>query len=87
MIAGTAFRIIGTAWWFVEPVFHPQSEVRKRWEQRRLTWHDVGLVAAATFFAVAMFLTATAVAVAVARVVGMGLQLLRVFMAVFKLLF
>ena len=83
VIAGIIFRIIETGWWFVEPVFDPCSDVRKRWKQHRLTWQDISLFIGAAIFGVGMFL----MAVVFARVLGMGLQLLRMFMGVFKLLF
>ncbi|KAK2626402.1 hypothetical protein QTJ16_004664 [Diplocarpon rosae] len=38
------------AWLFVEPVFNPDSAVRKRFERQCLTWTDVALFAAAAMF-------------------------------------
>ena len=58
-LSGIAFRILQTAWWFVEPVFDPESGLRKRWERGDSpTLSDVGLFAAAAVFLGALLLIA-----------------------------
>ena len=73
--------MVPTAWDFVQPVFNAESDVRIRWEQRRITWQDVGLFTAAAVFAAGMIL----MVVTLARLVGMGLQVVRSFLALFRL--
>ena len=73
--------MVPTAWDFVQPVFDAESDVRIRWEQRRITWQDVGLFTAAAVFAAGMIL----MVVTLARLVGMGLQVVRSFLALFRL--
>jgi hypothetical protein len=70
------------AWLIVEPVSDPKSSIRKRFERGYFTGEDVGLFVAAALFMVGMFLAI----VAFARVVGIGLQTVRAFGAVFRLL-
>jgi hypothetical protein len=76
--------VIGMAqsgWLVVEPVFDPESGIRRRFERRRLTWQDVGL-----FVAAAMFMTGTFLATIIfARVVGLGLQAMNALGPVFWL--
>jgi len=76
--------VVGMAqstWLMVEPVFDPESGIRRRFERRRLTWQDVGLLVAA-----AMFLTGTFLGTAVlVRLVGLGLQAVKSLGAVFWL--
>jgi hypothetical protein len=73
--------MVPTAWDFVQPVFNAESDVRIRWEQGRITWQDVRLFTAAAVFAAGMIL----MVVALARLVGMGLQVARSFLALFRL--
>lgn len=76
--------VIGMAqngWLVVEPVFDPESGIRRRFERQRLTWQDVGL-----FVAAAMFMTGTFLATVVfARVMGLGLQAVKALGPVFWL--
>jgi hypothetical protein len=71
-----------SAWFIVEPVFDPNSGIRKRFERQCLTWQDVGLLVAAAMFMMGTFLAT----VVFARVVGIGLQAMRAFGTVFRLL-
>ena len=58
-LSGIAFRILQTAWWFAEPVFDPESGLRKSWQRGdRLTMGDVGSFAAAAVFLGAVLLSA-----------------------------
>ncbi|KAE9363430.1 hypothetical protein N431DRAFT_497298 [Stipitochalara longipes BDJ] len=68
------------AWLVIEPVFDAHSSIRRRFEQRRLTWQDAGLFIAAAIF---MFMTA----IILARIVGLGLLVGKVLAVVFWLLF
>jgi len=74
--------ILQTAWWFVEPVFDLNSGIRGRWEQHRVTWQDITLFVAAASFTAGVFL----LAIVFARVTGMLLQIVRMFLGVFKVL-
>ncbi|KAK0118257.1 hypothetical protein ONS95_012558 [Cadophora gregata] len=74
--------LLQNAWLFVEPVFNPDSGIRKRFDKQSLTWQDIGLFFAAALFCGGMFI----VLVILARVVGIGLQALRSFGVVFRLL-
>lgn len=75
-------RVMQTIWWFVGPVFEPDSDLRKRWERRRLTRQDKGLFLAAGVFMVGVVLF-TAVC---ARIVGLSVQTLRGFLGIFRAL-
>lgn len=74
--------MLQNAWLFVEPVFNPDSGIRTRFDKQSLTGQDIGLFVAAALFCVGMFI----VSVILVRVVGMGLQALRSFGVVFRLL-
>ena len=74
--------ILHTAWWIVGPVFDPESDLRRRWAHHRLTWKDMGVFMAAGVFAVAIFL----ITVVFARALGIGFQVLKAFVGLFKLL-
>ncbi|KAG9241512.1 hypothetical protein BJ878DRAFT_482880 [Calycina marina] len=66
-------RITETAWWLVEPVFDPESNLRKRWEKDETTWKDVG-----TFVAAACFVACVTLMIVICgRTVGMCLRILR----------
>jgi hypothetical protein len=73
-------RVVQTIWWFVEPAFEPDSAVRKRWEQGRLTWKDIGRFLAAVLF-IAMSLMITA---GIVRIIGVIFQTLKGFLEVFR---
>jgi hypothetical protein len=75
-------RVIQTIWWFVGPVFEPDSDVRRRWEHRRLTLQDIGLFLAATAFVAGMFM----IIAMIARIIGMAFQTLKGFLGVFRTL-
>ena len=82
-ISRIAFRMFQTAWWFVEPVFDPKSDVRARWERgHRLTLRDIVLFVAASVFMAAVLL----IAILFFRVVITGLQIVRAFWNVFRIL-
>lgn len=81
-ISGIAFKIIQTAWSFVEPVFDPKSDVRKRGEGGNFTMRDIVLFAAAAGFVSAMAL----ITVLVFRVIIIGLQIVRGFWSVLRIL-
>jgi hypothetical protein len=73
--------MVQSTWLVVKPVFDPMSGIRRRYEQQHLTWLDVGL-----FVAAAMFMTATFLAtVILARVVGLGLKVIKALGAVYWL--
>ena len=82
LIGEIALGMIQNAWLLVEPVFNPRSSVRKRFVDQRMTTQDVGLFLVAALFAGGMLL----VVVAFARVVAIGLQIVRSFGALFRLL-
>lgn len=71
-----------SAWLLVEPVFDTDAAIRQRLERQRLTWQDVGVFVAAVVFMAGTFLAS----VVFARVVGIGLQVVRAFGVVFRLL-
>jgi hypothetical protein len=66
-------RIFHTAWWFVEPVFDPDSAVRKRWEQNEATWQDASILIMAAVLTVVFFLAI----MVCGRTIGMGVRFMR----------
>jgi hypothetical protein len=74
--------VVQTAWWFVSPVFNPRSALRWRWVRNKLTWQDVLLIGSAVIFGGGAFL----VMALCARLLGVGIQIVKVSIRVFKIL-
>lgn len=82
-LGGIAFRILQTAWWFVEPIFDPESGLRQRWERGgSLTLSDMGLFAAAAVFLGALLL----ITVMGVRVLVLVVQIVRAFAGVLRVI-
>jgi hypothetical protein len=81
-VSWIVFVIVESVWSFVEPVFDPKSDVRKRLEGGNATMRDIILVAAAAGFVCAMLV----VTVLVFRVIIMGLQVVKGFWSVLRIL-
>jgi hypothetical protein len=72
-----------TAWWFVEPIFDPESGLRQRWERGgSLTLSDMGLFAAAAVFLGALLL----ITVMGVRVLVLVVQIVRAFAGVLRVI-
>ncbi|KAL2061655.1 hypothetical protein VTL71DRAFT_7032 [Oculimacula yallundae] len=69
------FGLLQNAWLFVEPVFNPDSEVRKRFDRQALTGQDVGLFIAAALFCFGGFIGL----LVCARTLGVVVQALKGF--------
>jgi len=81
VIGQVLMRIVQSVWWVVEPVFDPDSAIRRRWEQHRAIWQDVRVfLAAAVFTAGAFLITATC-----ARILGWSVHALKSFVGVFRI--
>lgn len=74
-------RVVQTIWWFVEPVFEPNSAFRKRWErdQYRLTLKDMGMCLAAALFTITIFM----IIAGLVRIIGIAFQILKAFLGLF----
>lgn len=48
--------VIHSIWLLVEPVFDPESDLRRRLQTQRLTWKDVSVIVAAAFFIAGLML-------------------------------
>lgn len=70
---GMVMEAVRTAWWFVSPVFNPRSSLRWRWLRNELTWQDRLLIGAAGIFGGGAFL----IMVLLARLLGVGLQIVK----------
>ncbi|XMA16264.1 hypothetical protein WAI453_009055 [Rhynchosporium graminicola] len=72
--------LLHDAWLFVEPVFNPDSDVRKRFDRQALTGQDKGLFVVAAFFCAAVFVGS----LVFLRVLGSVVQALRAFGGVLR---
>jgi hypothetical protein len=79
---GIVIGAVRTAWWFVSPVFNPRSSLRWRWVRNELTWQDVLLIGAAGIFGGGAFL----IMALLARLLGVGLQIVKGCIKVCKVL-
>lgn len=79
---GMVKQAVHTALLFVSPVFNPSSSLRWRWERNELTWQDVLLIGAAGVFGGGAFV----IMVLCARLLGVGLQIVKVCIKVCKML-
>lgn len=73
---------VGTAWLFVSPVFNPRSSLRWRWGRNELMWQDILLIGAAGIFGGGAFL----IMVLLAKLLGVGLQVVKGCIMVCKVL-
>jgi hypothetical protein len=72
--------LVSTIWWFVAPVFNPDSAFRRRWARQELTWQDIILIGGTGILGVGTFLAGALCA----RVVAMALLILRLLIGTFK---
>lgn len=77
-----AKQAVRAAWRLMSPVFNPHSGLRCRWVRNELTWQDVLLIGAAGVFGGGAFLAM----VLCARLVGIGLQIVKAFLKICKML-
>jgi len=70
--------ILQTAWWFVEPIFDPESALRNRWERNMINWQDISVFITAGIFGLCLGLMITVCG----RIVGICLRILWLVMGI-----